>query len=175
MTRKFYTKDQFTAFAKQQMIENDDLLYAWHLTRESVMTFDKKVINKKLTDHVNNKLKSEFRQAGFNFERSGNLYYFKIYARDNDSYPNEGGMSVSYVNYQTSTFVNIGDDKRINAEIVIGNINNAIGYLIEENKTLKNEIETINDIEAEFNEIKSMIHNFENEKSRYIKKLYSFD
>lgn len=47
--------------------------------------------------------------------------------------------------------------------------------LFEENETLKKEIKDIDDIEAEFNKIKSMIHDFENDKSRYIKQLYSFD
>lgn len=175
MAMKFYTKEQFTAYAKQQIIENKDLICAWHLTRESVMDFDKKVINKRLEDHVNNKLKSEFKHAWFTFERSGNHYYFQIHVRDNDTYPAENGMSVNYVNYQTSAYVNIDDDKRIDAEIVIENINHAMDYLIETNKTLLKEIETINEIEAEFDKIKSMIKDFDNDKSRYIKGLYSFN
>lgn len=37
------------------------------------------------------------------------------------------------------------------------------------------EIRNIDDIEAEFNKIKSIIRQFGNDKSRYIKNLYSFD
>ncbi len=176
MTRKFYTKKEFITYAKQQIIENNDLIKAWEITKESIRKFDNKVINKRLKDHIDNALKDEFRYTFFSFDKRNFAYDFIIYARDNDTYPVEnGGGSVNYVNYQSYIYTNIGEDKRIDAEEITHQIDGAIEYLLEENKTLEKEIRNIDDIEAEFNKIKSIIRQFGNDKSRYIKNLYSFD
>ena len=175
MTRKFYTKDQFKAYAKQQIQENEDLIIAWRIVGELIENFDNKVINKRLKDYINDALKSEFKHTFFSFEKHNFAYGFMIWARDNDTYPAENGESVNYVNYQSNIYVEIGEDKRINAEKAISKIDEVIMALFEENETLEKEIRNIDDIEAEFNKIKSMIHDFENDKSRYIKQLYSFD
>lgn len=175
MTRKFYTKKEFTTYAKQQIIENNDLIKAWEITKESIRKFDNKVINKRLKDHIENALKDEFRYTFFSFDKRNFAYDFIIYVRDNDTYPAENGESVNYVNNNSYIYVDIGEDKRINAEKAISKIDEVIMALFEENETLKKEIKDIDDIEAEFNKIKSITRQFDNDKSRYIKGLYSFN
>ncbi len=175
MAMKFYTKEQFTAYAKQQIIENNDLVKAWEITKESIKKFDNKVINKRLKDHINGALKSVFKYTFFTFDGHNFTYDFIICARDNDTYPAESGESVNYVNYHSYIYTNIGEDKRIDAEGITDRIDGAIEYLLEENKILEKEIRNIDDIEAEFNKIKSITRQFDNDKSRYIKGLYSFN
>ena len=113
MTRKFYTKKEFITYAKQQIIENNDLIKAWEITKESIRKFDNKVINKRLKDHIDNALKDEFRYTFFSFDKRNFAYDFIIYARDNDTYPVEnGGGSVNYVNYQSYIYTSIGEEDR---------------------------------------------------------------
>ena len=75
----YYTKDQFVEYAKQQIIENNDLIKAWNIVIEALKKYDNKVLTKRFINYVGEELKKEFSYAWLHLETFMSFTYFNLY------------------------------------------------------------------------------------------------
>lgn len=177
MARRYYSKEQFTAYARQQIIENNDLIKGFEIICEVLPKFDGKVTNARLKTAVDTALKTKFRSAYFNFDLLNGYSRFNLAVRDNDSYqvPGNGMYSgTNYTDYESSAYVQECDNKRLDATKTIESINKHIETLKKENIVLLYESTNIDEIEKEYNAIKKQIDQFNEKYSYEIRNLYSF-
>ena len=172
----FYSKNEFTEYGKQQIIVNNDLIKGWQLVAKGVKKFDEKVINVKLTRYVNEALKNEFEYAFFNFEIHGSTTWFSLTVRDNDNFPSVRSSGITYVNYRSDIYSPgiTSENKRIDAEAIIVNIDKRIEELKKHNEKLQFEIDNIDSIYQKFEAIENQIKEFNSNHSAELKKLCKF-
>lgn len=169
----YYTKDQFVEYAKQQIIENNDLIKAWNIVIEALKKYDNKVLTKRFINYVGEELKKEFSYAWLHLETFMSFTYFNLYVRDNDKYKTTSG-SYNYVDYISSLSVALTEDNRIIADNTIAAIENIKSHVVEVNRQLQCEIKVVDDLELEYKVIKKSIENFKRKNSSYLNKLFKF-
>lgn len=172
----FYSKNEFVEYGKQQIIVNNDLIRGWEIVAEGVKKFDQKVINIRLTRYIDETLKNEFEYAFFNFEIQRSSTWFSLTVRDNDSFPSVRSSSITYVDYQSDIFAPgiTSENKRIDAEAIITNVDKRIEGLKKHNEKLQFEIDNIDNIYQKFEAIENQIKEFNNNHSAELKELCKF-
>lgn len=172
----FYSKEEFVRYAKQQIIVNNDLIKGWQLVAKGVKKFDEKVINIRLTRYIDETLKNEFEYAFFSFEIHQSTTWFSLAVRDNDNFPSVRGSSVTYVDYQSDILAPgiTSENKRIDAEAIIINIDKRIEGLKKASKQLQTEIDNIDNIYQKFEAIENQIKEFNSNHSEELKELCKF-
>lgn len=172
----FYSKKEFTEYGKQQIIVNNDLIKGWQIVAKGVKKFDGKVINIRLTRCIDEALKKEFEYAFFNFEIRQSTAWFDLTVRDNDNFPSVRSSGVTYVDYQSDILAPdiTNENKRIDAEAIIKNIDERIEGLKKHNEKLQSEIDNIDSIYQKFEAIENQIKEFNSNHSAELKELCKF-
>ena len=170
---KYYTKQAFVDYARQQIIENNDIIKAWNIVIPIAEKFDGKVINKRLTTAINNELSKVFKHSYSSVETFTTYFRLNLSVRDNDSY-RVGEYSCDYTEYTDSTYCQDITDIRLEYKKLYPAIIKSIHDLIDMNDKLQYEIDNIDNIEKQFNDIRDQIDSFNKATSYYIHDLYKF-
>lgn len=174
---RIYYKDQFIAHARQQIIENNDLIRGYEIISQVLPKYDGKVTNKRITDALEQALKAEFQHAYVGFDLMVGYSRLNLTIRDHDHYPtpsNDGKYhGCDYVRYESSAYMPDTDNKRLDADKTIAAINKSIESLQRDSAALAYEAEHINEIETEYNAIRKQIEQFNEKYSYSICELYN--
>ena len=170
---KFYTKQAFIDYAKQQIIENKDIIKAWNIAIPIAEKFDGKVINKRLTTAIDNELSKVFKHSYSTVETFTTYFRLNLTVRDNDSY-RVSEYSCNYTEYQDSTYCQGITDNRLEYSKLYPAIMKSIHELEETNKKLDYEANNIDEIEKQFRHINAQIESFNKQTSYYLHDLYKF-
>jgi len=170
---KYYTKQAFIDYSKQQIKTNNDLIKAWELIIPIVKSYDGKVINKRLTTAIDKELSKTFKQFYTSIDTFTTYFRLNITVRDNDSY-RTSEFSYNYTDYHDSAYCNEIIDYRLDYEKLLKSILKSIDDLEETNKKLDYEVNNIDEIENKFRHIISQIDDFSRNTSLYLHDLYKF-
>lgn len=173
---RIYYKDQFISHARQQIIENNDLIKGYQIIMEVLPKFDGRVTNKRITDALEQALKAEFQYAYIGWDLMVGYSRLNLTIRDHDRYTVRGYMNSTnseYVDYNSTAYMPDTDNKRLDADKTIAAINKSIELLKANSEQLANEAEHINEIEAEYNSIVRQIEQFNEKYSYSVCELYN--
>lgn len=161
---KFYTKEQYKAYAEQQILNNKDAIKAIDIIIATIKLFDNKVLSVRFKNKANADLKATgFEHTFISLDEYGTT----LYCRDSDNYQ-ISEFTYNYIDYLHS-IANIKTDEnnRVLALETVEAWEKNKEYRKESIKYLRYDLENIEKIEAEYNQIKASIEKFNAETTRH--------
>lgn len=171
--KRFYRKEQYRAYAEQQILNSKDAIKAIDILIETIKLFDGKILNVRFKNKANADLKT----TGFDHTFiSLDEYGTTLYCRDSDNYK-VSEFTYNYINYtHILAKIKTGDDKRILSTETVEAWEKNKEYKKESIDNLTHDLKNLDKIEKEYKQIKASIEKFNTEttKSYLTRELFKF-